>query len=812
MLVAALRLALRRLARRPGTTALHVGGLAVGLACCFLAVLYVRDERSFDRFHEGADRIYQLHEERSFGDQSVTIMSTDADGVELLRRGVPGVEAVAVLGERGGAASVRRAEGGSAVDLEEVGFAEPSFFDVFTFPLVRGNPETALAGPGRAVVTASTARRLFGDGDPMGQQILVDRTGSVASTPPLTLEVAGVAADPPSNSSIQFDLLVSGETAIAGYDGTPAPALANGGATYVRLRAAGDTTAVQTAMARLARSRETAAGAFGTFDRAGTTPLTSTHMAWRGAGATGMSGQPLYLILFSAVAALVLLLACINYANLATALALRRGMEVGVRKAVGAGRGQLTRQFLLEALLLACTAGAVAAGLVFAVLPAFNSFFGKGVSLAGLEPSLMAAGLGLTVLTGLLAGIYPAFVLARFQPVTALKRLAVQGRAGTRLRQGLVVVQFAVTVVLLAGTAVVGQQLRYARTGDLGFDGDQSLVIDLDTPGLAAQRDVLERAMEALPSVRRASVASSVPGDDGMLFALSPENTADDPSDDIHAMFAEADGDFSDALGLHLVAGRWLPQDAAATAEGERFGGPIVLNETAARRLGLMTNDPQAAVGQRIDHFEVVGVVRDFNYRGLRAEIGPFAFIPMSESAIRARLVVQLDRADLPGGLAAVREAWATAAPTYPFEAHFVDDRFAEQMREDRQLGQLFGAFGGVAVVLACLGMFGLAAYAAERRTKEIGVRKVLGAGVAGLIGLLSAEFVRLVLVALVVAAPVTALLAQRWLEGFTFRAPLSPTPFVLIGLGVLGLALLTVSVHAVRAALADPVRSLRSE
>ncbi|HEX8386785.1 MAG TPA: FtsX-like permease family protein, partial [Rubricoccaceae bacterium] len=330
----------------------------------------------------------------------------------------------------------------------------------------------------------------------------------------------------------------------------------------------------------------------------------------------------------------------------------------------------------------------------------------------------------------------------------------------------------------------------------------------------AARHDVLKRALASVPGVRRTSLATGVPGDYGMIMALSPEDTGADPADDVQTQFAQVDAEYAAALGLQMAAGTWIRPEAAARENeaGIALGGDVVLNETAARRLGLMTTGAEAAVGRRLDQFEVVGVVRDFHFAGLRTEIAPFAFMPLAERVPKYQLVLQLDGGDVGATLDAAEAVWAGVVPAYPFEARFVDDRFAEQMRADRQLGQLFGAVSGVAVLLACLGMFGLAAHAAERRTKEIGVRKVLGASVGGLVALLSGEFVRLVLLALVVAAPVAAVLAQRWLEGFAYPAPLHAAPFVAIGLGVLALALLTVSVHAVRAATADPVKALRSE
>ena len=796
--------ALRSLRRRPGTTALHVGGLAVGLACCFLAGLYVQDELAYDRFHTHAERTFQLSDIRTFGDHTIALLATRAEGVEALRTEVPSVEAVTVLDE--GAGLVRR-PGETGFETDAALFADTAFFDVFSFPLLQGHPIGVLDAPNEVVLTASFAELLFGDADPLGQRVELERSGfGVRDPEPIALTVTGIAADPPGPSSIQFDLLISGTTLVQDHGGA-APRLADGGPTYVRTRTVADTVAVQAAIDRIAAAEAEAnpGRTFGTLAGTRTRALTDLHL---GSHSDGLSGKPFYLILISTIAGLVALIACINYANLATAISISRATEVGVRKAVGAGQRQLTVQFLAEALVLAAVAGALALALVTVVLPAFNTFFDKQVSLVTVEPMAALGALALVGVVGLLAGLYPAVFLARFRPAAVLKGDRVHGRGGARIRQSLVVLQFAVTAVLLAGTVVVSQQLRYAQQRDLGFKGDQAVTIALETPALAAQRDVLKQRLADLPSVHHASVTSGGPGEMIMVTQLEPPDAEAAP---VQAWVAGADADYAAALGLELAAGRWF-------RVGEPEAG-IVLNEAAAHELGLFADDPAEAVGRTLGGFRgqvpertVVGVLRDFHFADLRREIAPLAFFPLTDDASRFSLALQLDRADLPGALAAVRTAWQEAVPEYPFEATFVDDRFAEQFREDRQLGQLFGAVAGIAVLLALFGLFGLAAHATERRRKEIGIRKVLGATAGRIVLLLTNEFVRLVALALVVALPIAVFLARRWLEDFAYPTPLGAGPFVFVGVALVALALATVSLHAFRAANADPVRSLRHE
>ncbi|MEM8601452.1 MAG: FtsX-like permease family protein, partial [Bacteroidota bacterium] len=573
--------------------------------------------------------------------------------------------------------------------------------------------------------------------------------------------------------------------------------LADGGPTYVRMRAEADSAALRASVAALL---DTDTGGFGTFAGARAIPLLDLHRE-------GRAGGVRFVVLFATIAALVLLLACINYANLATALSLRRATEVGVRKVLGAGQRQLTGQFFAEALLLAAAAALVALASLSVVLPGFNAFLGKAIGLSAFQPWLLATFAGVVLAAGLLAGAYPALTLARFRPAAVLKGDRLRGRGGRRIRQGLVVVQFATTAVLLGGTAVVAEQLRYAQTRDLGFRGDQTVLFDLNALGVAAEREALRAQLDALTATTATSLTSGVPGLVNTMTTFAPVGKEHGTPDDLQTWMIDSDAGLADALGLQLVAGRWLRPDEAE--------GAVVLNETAARTLGLMADDPAAAVGQTLSGREphtVVGVLSDFHFADLRRDIAPLAVFAQEEPGFYDLLAVRLASNDLRGHMDALEAAWAEVAPGTPFAPQFLDDRFAEQLTEDRTLAGLVGGVAAVAVLLALFGLLGLSAYAAEQRTKEIGVRKVLGARVGHLVGLLARDFVALVGIALVVAVPVVMLLARRWLEDFAYPAPIRPGVFASLAVAMLFIAAATVSVHALRAATADPVRTLRHE
>ncbi len=790
-----LRLALRGLRKRGGYAAIHLAGLAVGMACCLLVALYVHDELRFDRFHTDAERIAVVMQDFDFGGQPIKLAITDADLLGAIETELPAVERVTRTGHFAATVTPEGAAEGFVED--DALTADADFFEVFDgFALVRGDPATALAEPNTAVVTETAARRYFGDTDPVGKTLHLRRRGFAGIQTDVAAEaipfrVTGVARDVPSTSSITFSLLVAEPPAEGG--------LSFGGQTYVLLREGAAPEDLAAALPALAATHGDEAGLEKSFSA---DPLVAQHLSSeRALFARGrsFSGDLGYLYLFSAVALFVLLLAAINYVNLATAYAAERGREVGVQKALGAGRGQLAARFLTEALALSAAAAGFALGLALLAVPGFNALFGTAVGFDW-PGDLWAVGAlaGLAALVGLGAGAYPAFHLARLRPVQVLGGQQRGGRGGRRLRQGLVVAQFAVTVVLLVGTAAVFGQLRFMQDQPLGLDADRVVALTLGDEEVARRAQELKRAALAQPGVLSASASTAVPGGYNVRTQLAADTSG---AGELPVAFVHADPDHLATYGIELAQEFGLGE-----AIGER--AVHLLNEAGARALGTA-----GIHGGRGDMRPLDGVVRDYHFDTLQREIEPLYLIlnPKPDKAF-ARLSVKVEAGREAEALAGLRAEWRRLAPGRPFEYEFVDDLYAEGYAHERRLGTIFGVFAGLAVFVACLGLLGLAAFSARRRTKEVGIRKVLGASAASVVALLSREFVVLVGLAFALAAPAAYLLVERWLESFAFHAPLGPAPFLLAGGLALAVALLTVSAHALRAATADPVQSLRHE
>ncbi|GAB5518572.1 MAG: ABC transporter permease [Rhodothermales bacterium] len=787
--------AVRTLRRRLGYAVLHLAGLAVGLACCFIVLLYVQDELSYDRFHEDADRLFQLSQTRTFNDQEVGLMSVSTETAEALVTESPAVLAMVQLESETGL--LRRPERNESFEEDDILFASADFFKVFTFPLLSGLPADVLAAPGQVVLSQSMAQKYFGDANPIGEVLLLEREAKAGSAAePLSLTVSGVAADAPHTSSIQFDVVIAGSTEIASATGS-APRLQRG-LTYVLTRNATDQTLVEAVLGEIMQASPVS---FGTFKRAEAKPIVDLHFTYF--SDRTFAGRTQFMYLFTIIALLVLLIACINYVNLATAYAARRAKEVGVRKSLGANRWQLARQFLLETFLLTTLAGGVALLLVWLVLPAFNQFFDKAVALNSDDLLLFLGMAGIVGLVGLIAGSYPAVYLSRFQPSVVLKGVAQQGRRSTWLRQGLVVFQFTATVVLLTATFIVQKQLDFSQNRDLGFNGDQVLTLDLSASSLTQQRVAIQQAMLAIPGVQTAALSSAVPGTfDSILFGSSPD-TPDDPSDDFLVYFGEASPEFTDTYDLTLQAGQFLSPN----------GEGAVINETAARRFGIMTTDAAEAIGQEVmlgKPQQVVGVVADFHFKSVHDEIEPLTFQAMSDQPNAVTLSLKLDGTRLAETMDAVEAAWMPFAGYYPFTYRFVDDTFDAMYRQDRQLGQIFGVMAGIAILLSCFGLLGLVAFAAERRMKEVGIRKALGASAHDIVLLLSREFALLVTLGIVLAVPIAYVSAQQWLADFAYRIDLGPGVFLFASATAILIALLTVSYQAIKTARTNPVDAIR--
>ena len=792
-----LKIAYRNLRRQKGYAFINVFGLAVGLACCLLIGLFVYDEFSFDRFHEKADRLYFVGQADEFGGEARQIMATQFPLARAMESDIAGVERAATMTFTG-ASDVRRPATGQEAEYRTM-YADSTFFSMFTFPLLRGDPETALDQPNSVVISEGVARALFGDEEPVGQ--VVELGWYDPSEKAFT--VTGVMATPPKNSYFDFEAVASLSSLrekdfSRGWGGSMY-------LTFAELAPGTRRTSVEEGLAALVRTHhgEESERAYPL------TPITQLYLSELTED-EGFRGSTGYLAIFSSVALFVLLVALINYMNLATARAATRLREVGMRKTLGATRPQVARQFLAEAVLVA--SAALLLGLILAegALPLFNRVFEKELSLLGaLRPEGVLVGVGLALGVGLLAGSYPALYLSRFAPVRLLKGETGERGGAVWLRKGLVVVQFAVTVVLLVATAVVYRQLQYVQARDLGFAGEQVMAVPFESDEMAYQHATVKGEVLGRPGVLSASATSAVPGRYNVRYSV-----AFDPDElDQGAAFyiVSADPDYLQTLGLTLKAGRDF--DPGRTSDET---GAFILNEQAAAMLGRADVIGAQLYDFRPEQNEIIGVVEDYHFASLREPIGP-VLIQGKEVGERPwpdyhQLLVRFEPEAVGEVLAHVRDVWARFGAEAPPDVRFLDDAFAEMYATDRRLGQVFGAFALVAVVIACLGLYGLAAFAAERRTKEIGVRKVLGASAASIVALLSKDFVKLTAVAFVVAAPVAFLTMRRWLEAFAYRVEIGPGVFLFAGALALAVALGTVGYQAIRAALANPVKSLRHE
>ncbi|MEM1056627.1 MAG: ABC transporter permease [Bacteroidota bacterium] len=786
-------IAVRNLHRNRGFALLNVVGLGLGLACVLMIGLYVLDELRFDRFHAEAERIVWVTADIIEDGERDQTNSTQGILAPYLEEDIPDVEAVV----RVNTASPLFVLDGEPHRIEDVRFADASFFEVFDgFQAVQGTLD--LTRPDQMVMTQSLASRLFGSANPVGETI-------ESASGPLT--IVGVVADPPTASTLQFAAVVSSST----MKDPPSWMYENWTSyafdTYAKLRPGSRVSSFQAQLPGLVASR--AEASFAEIDsqlELTAIPLLDAHLRSGRPGTRDAAG----LWAFAAIGLFVLLLACVNFTNLSTARSLERAHEVGVRKALGAGRSSLATQFLIEAVMLSILALVLAVLLVQALAPWTASVTGKTLTLSALGPWLPAV-VGLAVVTGLLAGAYPALVLSHFQPLEALRGRFASGSRGSTLRRGLVVFQFTVTVALLLGTATVFEQLRYMQSQDLGFgpEAETEQLVALDFAGdesVSDQLGAFQSSLEALPGVIESSssisrLAGGQPSAGG--FIESPDGT----QTDLSVTMLITDEAYVSVHGLDVVAGRTprLSIDREAPAE-------YLLNDSAIREVGYAS--PEDALGKSATFwgFEgtVVGVVRDFHTQGLQSTINPLAITALPQ--FQSQLTLRIRSDGTAETLAQVQDVWAEFAPSLPYEPIFLDEAFGQLYDTERRLGRVVALFASLAVAIACLGLFGLAAHAAAQRRREIGVRRALGAPVGHVVGLLTRDTVVLVCVSIVVGVPVAMWLMEQWLTGFAYRTTIGPGLIGGVSLLVLLVSTATVGAQAFRAAIADPVHALRSE
>ncbi|MFT3935012.1 MAG: ABC transporter permease [Chitinophagaceae bacterium] len=785
------KIAFRNLWRHRAFSFINIMGLTVGLTAFFLIFMYVRFELSYDAFNTKADRIYRVVADLKTPSETLHTGGPAWAVGPNVKDEFPEVESFVRVS--GGSLLVRK--GDIKFQEENMQFADSALFHVFDFKMLKGNPDKALTEPNSIVFTETAAKKYFGKTDPVGQTLLL--TGDATPS-----KVTGIIEDMPENSQIKADMLVSMSTR------TLKRSLDSqwgnyGNRTYILLKPQTSAKALQAKLpAFLEKRNGDEMKKLQMFPTLLFEPLRDVYLySTRDGSKTGNSNN---VYIFSIIAVFILVIACINFVNLTTARSAERAKEVGIRKVVGAARSQLARQFVGESILICMIAfilSVIAAGLL---IHPFNQLSGKVISTGLLQhPLYLLILLLIAIGIGVLAGIYPALVLSSFQPVKVLKGRFATGTKGTFLRKGLVVAQFTISIALIIGTIVVYSQMKYMRTQDLGFNKDQKLIID--THG-DPSKNTLRQTIASLPNVISTSLTGSVPGGGNPGAYSQVENKKGDmqiANLDLYFM----DFDYIPQYKIKMVAGRAFSKEMLTDTTQA-----MILNETAVKLFGY--SSPKDIIGRKFDQWgrtgTIIGVTEDFHFRSLQEVIKPLS---MRIEPDGCDLVsVNISGTNIPQTIASIERTWKTMIPNRPFNYFFLDEFFDKQYRSEIRFGKLFLNFALLAIFISCLGLLGLASYSTMQRTKEIGIRKVMGASVGGIVNLLSKDFLILVLISFLIAAPIAWISMHNWLKDFAYRIDLSWWVFILAGVLAVVIALATISVQAIKAALANPVKSLRTE
>ena len=807
MLTNYLKIAWRNLIRNKAFSAINIVGLAIGLATCLLISLFVLDELSYDRYNEKADRIVRVIFRGTTEGGKMNEAHVMPPTAQTLKADYPEVLEATRL-RMGGSPLITY--GDKTFKDNSFVYADSNFFQVFTLPFLQGNPKTALIQPNTAVITQVMARKYFGNQDPMGK-VLIVKSGNAA------YKITGLIEEVPTNSHFQSDLFVS----MASFPEAKSPSwMTSEFYTYLVLPEGYDYNRLEAKLPKVVEKymgpqlHQSMGMSLAQFRQKGNDiglflqPLTDIHLHSDFAYDLGTNGNIQYVYIFGAIALFMLLIACINFMNLSTAGASKRAKEVGIRKVLGSVKLALTNQFLVESLLLTAIALLLAVGLVYLTLPLFNDLAGKELTLRftanpWLLPGLLLFGL----MVGVLAGSYPAFFLSSFKPVSVLKGAKFTGsRNSIGLRSGLVVVQFFISIALTIGTTVVYQQLNYIQNKALGYNKDEVLVLP-ETWLLGNKEDVFRSQIMQDSRVVNVSTSGYLPAgpSNNNNFFVYPENSS---TQLVKTLRYDVDYNYIPTLGMQMVAGRNFSKSYGTDSTG------VILNETAARTLGWRKN----ALGHTISRtdnqgskttYRIIGVVKDFHFKSMHERISPLVMVLGHNSGT---VIVKIKTKDISGLLASLKTQWNQLTADAPFTYSFLDERFNNTYISEQKIGRILGIFAGLTIFVACLGLFGLAMFTAEQRTKEIGVRKVLGASVGSIVGLLSKDFLKLVVIAIALASPVAWYAMNKWLQDFAYKIDISWWMFALAGLLAIGIALLTVSFQSVKAALTNPVKSLRSE
>jgi predicted permease len=780
-----LKTTFRNLWKNKGFTFLNIFGLGIGIACASLIFLWVEDEINFNNYFSNKENLYKIKDSQTYDGTTFTFDATPGPLAAGIKTEIPGIKNTA----RASWGNQSLFSLGDKNIYERGMYVDSSFLKMFQLQFVQGNASKAFEQLHSLVITEKMAHKFFGNDNAIGKSLRVDNNTSSI--------VTGVISDLPESVSFQFDWLAPFKI-FENQNNWLQSWRNNGVLTYVELQPGADTKAINRKLYNYVQSKAEDAEA-----KMSVYPMSRWRLydSWK--DGKEVPGRIKYVNLFSLIAWIILLIACINFMNLSTARSEKRAREVGVRKVLGAGKSKLVGQFIGESIILALISAVVAICATYVVLPAFNTLVEKQLSIRLFQPLHISALLAISLICGLVAGSYPAFYLSSFNPVAVLKgnRLKTNGSAGF-IRKGLVVVQFTISIILIISTIIIYQQINHAKNRSLGYDKENLIYLPLQGK-LKEHFNAVKNDLVQTGIVKDAALSQST------ILQLG-SNTADfqwqgkDPDKQVLITVESVSPEYTSTMGMKLEKGRNFYSDIKSDS------GNIIINQTLAKIIGGK-NIIGSIITNGDNKFTVAGVIDDFVYNNLYSPSSPLILFP--DTAGTNFLTIRLKKtSNIAGALVKVENVIKANNPGFPFDYKFVDDQFDQFFKTEMLIGKLASVFAILAIFISCLGLFGLAAYTAERRTREIGIRKVLGASANGLAGLLSKEFLILVLISCLLAFPIAWWMMHNWLDSYEYRVSISWPIFLVAGLLAMLIALLTVSVQAIKAALANPIQSLRSE
>ena len=794
------KLAFRNILKYKFFSAINVLGMSIGIAACLLILLYVVDELSYDRFHANVDRIYQVGLHAKIGDQDINTANTCPPMAETLVKEVPGVEQATRITRFWGAPTLKYED--KVFTEDKIFHADSNFFEFFSFRLIEGDPKTALQEPNTLVLTESIATKYFGNESALGKLITVGGTQAY--------KVTGITPDAPRNSHFIYNVLLSGASAeqlqrpvwlnnfLYTYfildEHTPLQAVEDKFPALIKKYVGPE---VERFMGVTMEEMDRQGGEYGYF----TTPLADIHLRARAVDGLEPAGNITYIYFFGGIGVFIILIACINFMNLSTARSAGRAKEVGLRKTLGSLRGQMVRQFLAESIIYSFIAVVVALALCYALLPQFNLLAGKQLGMEVFtRPVFVGSIILLILVVGVVAGSYPAFYLTSFNVVDVLKGKTRAGMKSKSVRSTLVVFQFALSIFLIIFTGIVYQQIEFMQDRNLGIDKHSVLILP-NAGRLGENKNAFKNLVEQQSAIVAASYTNnSFPG----VNSTTVVKAAGSEQDHIIGIYY-ADYEHKDVMKFEIEEGRYFSRDFPSDSSA------VLLNEAAVREFGYERPLQEEIIfsdnGKR-ETLKIVGVFKDFNFESLKSKIRPLA-IRLTNDSYQLMVRYQGSPSEVVAG---IEKIWKQQAPGEPFDYSFLDERFDELFRSEQRMGQLFTVFSALAIFIACLGLFALSAFMSEQRTKEIGIRKVMGASTSGLTLMLSKEFTRLVIIAFVPAALAAWFVVDSWLNGFAYRVEINPLIFVASGAVATAIAWFTVSFQSIKTAASNPVNSLRYE